>query len=210
MGDYYDDDDDDDEDDMYLWCTYTSEWGVVQGEHLTLQLLPQPALVATPSTSISVAPSQLLLASSSPPVSAAPVPVSALRFPVALFLTCDVDMCERRRERGGPELLTFYEPQQLSLFLWDRPDGMTEGLGSCEHHPLFVKHEPLPPPDDDPLPSLLRAMQTERWRGSRSVVIHDARRVDCTVEDERKNRQGQKEHYQRESQRGARAEQRRM
>ena len=90
----------------------------------------------------------------------------------------------------------FYEPQQLSLFLWNRPDPMTEHDLLHRAASLHSDYEQLPPPDDDPLPRLLRAMQSEMWGNSRSAVFHDARRVDCTAEDERRERFEEKRWYQ--------------
>ena len=174
---------------MYRESMYTNEWGVLQGEHLTLQQRLQPALVATPPSSTAPTPSS---SSSSPAISAAPVPVSTLRFPVALFLV-DETMHNKPSQRDPPGLMTFYEAQQLSLWLWQRPDGISEQDEGGRASRLQPDYEPLPPPDDDPLPRLLRAMQSEMWRDSGSAAIHDARRVDCTAEDERRDKHMQEQ-----------------
>jgi hypothetical protein len=49
----------------------------------------------------------------------------------------------------------FYEAQQLSFYLWERPDGLTEGSGGDSGR-LQPDYEPLPTQEDDPFPRLLR------------------------------------------------------
>ena len=139
------------DDGMYECSSYTNEWAVLQGEHLTLQQLPEQPATLVP-TSPSVAPSS---SSSSASASAAPVPppISALRFPVAIFDVCAFQLYNKRSRRSPPDLSLYYTAQQLSFHLWERPDGVTEGAeGGRAGQP--------PGPNDDPLPRLTRAMQT--------------------------------------------------
>ena len=171
--------DEDVDDERYRDVTYTSEYAVLQGERWR----PQP--------------------SEPPSLSAAP-PHTALRFPVAFFhFSGDPSYDDEKHKRGHPSLRFFYHPHELSLHLWQSPDGLTEGDDDTAYgNPSRVQleYEPMPADDDDPLPRLVRATQVsnkQRREATLVAVFHSARRLDWTAEAEQKDRRWQAEQVRR-------------